>query len=54
MSSIVISDLHQESILTDLLDEKIGAIQGGSAVVIVTIGPIVASLAGIATSNAIK
>ncbi|NJM18442.1 MAG: hypothetical protein HC907_06895 [Richelia sp. SM1_7_0] len=29
MSSIVISDLNQESILTDLSDEQINAIQGG-------------------------
>jgi hypothetical protein len=29
MSSIVISNLNQESTLTDLSDEQIGAIQGG-------------------------
>jgi hypothetical protein len=34
MSSIVISDLSQESILTDLSDEQINAIQGGWLVVI--------------------
>lgn len=31
MSSIVISDLNQASILTDLSDEQVNTIQGGNA-----------------------